>query len=142
MMRKALSSLGCLLLLGACAINQNVRPVATADVHALCVKHNNATFMTDFEKELQSQLQAKGLQVRTYLGDAPADCRYRLEYTANWQWDLAMYLTYLQIRVYDRDLLVGEANYDARGGGFNMAKFGHTSEKLRPLLDQLFPRAS
>lgn len=142
MIRTLAASIACAALLAACSISQNVRPVATSEVHLVCVKHNPDTFMKDFETEMQSQLKAKGMQARLYTGDAPAECRYRLEYTANWHWDMAMYLVFAQIRVFDRDMQIGEADYDARGGGFNMAKFGHTSDKLKALLDQLFPRAS
>jgi len=126
------------LLAAGCAITQNVRPVTASDIRSICIKHNAQTFMTDFESELRSQIEARGIKARMYDGEAPSECRYRLEYTANWHWDLAMYLVYADLRVYDRDLLIGEANYDARGGGANFGKFGHTGEKLKPLTEQLF----
>lgn len=129
------------LFAAGCSISQNVRPVNAPDIATICIKHNAETFMSDFEGELKAQVDAKGIKARVYVGDVPAECRYRLEYTANWHWDLAMYLVYADLRVYDRDLLIGEANYDSRGGGFNLGKFGHTSEKLKPLVEQLFKRS-
>ncbi|HET7730167.1 MAG TPA: Sbal_3080 family lipoprotein [Usitatibacter sp.] len=136
-----------LALLGAsavfaagCAITQKVQPVTVADITQLCVKRNPAVMMDGFIGELESQLRAKGMQVRVFDGARPSECRHHLEYTANWRWDLAMYLVYAELRVYESDLLVGQANYDARGGGGRMDKFGATAEKLRPLIDQLFPR--
>jgi len=128
------------LAISGCAITQSVRPVTSTDIPLLCVKKNSEVFMAQFVKELQSQIDARGIKTRIYEGDKPADCRYRLEYAANWRWDLAMYLAFADLRVYDNDLLIGEANYDARAGGGRPDKFGATKTKLRELVDQLFAR--
>jgi hypothetical protein len=128
-------------LLCGCAINETVSPVAVPNITSLCIHRNVQVFMPDFVGELKSQLEGKGMKARIYDGDMPTDCRYRIEYTANWQWDLAMYLSYANLRVFDNEnRLLGEASYDARFGGGRLDKFGHTAEKLRPLLDRLFPR--
>lgn len=129
------------LTLTGCAITQNVRPVTTAQIPMLCIKKNPAVMMSEFVTELESQVRAKGIQTRTYEGDAsPAGCKHRLEYTANWRWDLAMYLVFADLRVYEDDLLIGQANYDARAGGARMDKFGATATKLKGLVDELFAR--
>jgi hypothetical protein len=122
-----------------CAITQKVEPVKVAGISQVCLKKNPAVMMDGFLGELESQLKSKGMQVSVFDGAKPAGCRHHVEYTANWRWDLAMYLVFAEIRVYESDLLVGQANYDARGGGGRMDKFGPTNEKLRPLIDQLFP---
>jgi hypothetical protein len=126
--------------LAGCAITQNVRPVAAPDIALLCIKKNPDVLMSEFVTELKSQVEAKGMKALVYDAAAPADCRHRLEYSANWRWDLAMYLVFADLRVYDRELLIGQANYDARGGGGRLDKFGPTAGKLQRLLDELFAR--
>lgn len=128
------------LLLAGCAITQNVRPVTATRVEMLCIKNNKDVMMDGFLPELRKQVEAKGIRTQVYDAAPPADCRHRLEYTANWRWDLAMYLVYANLRVTEGDVTVGEATYDARAGGGNMSKFGNTADKMRPLIDQLFPK--
>jgi hypothetical protein len=60
-----------------------------------------------------------------------------MTYDVNWGWDLAVYLTYANLRIYEGLTPIGEATYDARDGDARFDKFGHTEEKLDPLLDQL-----
>ena len=128
------------ILASGCAITQNVRPVTTQDIPLVCIQRNPEVFMSDFVTVLKSQVEATGIKARIYDGSEPPECRYRLEYTANWRWDLAMYLAYADLRVYDKDLLIGEANYDARAGGGRPDKFGATAGKLKELVDKLFAR--
>jgi hypothetical protein len=128
------------LVLAGCAINQNVRPVAVTGITQVCIKANPQVMMDDFVKELRSQIEARGVRTSVYDGERPTSCRHHVEYTANWRWDLAMYLAFAKLDVYEDNLLVGQATYDALGGGFRLDKFGPTAEKLRVLVDQLFPK--
>ena len=91
-----------------------------------------------FLPELESQIHSHGIETSVYEGNIPEGCQYSLEYTANWAWDLAMYLTYLHIEIREDGNVIASADYDARRGGGNMGKFGHTADKMRPLLDQMF----
>ncbi len=94
--------------------------------------------MEGFHAELVRQIEARGIGARSYDGTVPAGCRYSVQYTANWRWDLAMYLSYAQVQVFDGSQLVGSATYDATQGGANMGKFGSTAEKISPLISELF----
>lgn len=98
--------------------------------------------MDGFQPEVQRQIEAKHIPTKVYTGARPAECSHYVEYTANWQWDMAMYLTYAEFRVYDARGLTGSAFYDARRGGGRLDKFGHTADKIRPLIDQLFGSVS
>jgi hypothetical protein len=95
-----------------------------------------------FQPEVQRQIEAKHIPTKVYTGARPAECSHYVEYTANWQWDMAMYLTYAEFRVYDARGLAGSAFYDARRGGGRLDKFGQTADKIRPLIDQLFDSVS
>lgn len=125
-------------VLSGCSITQVVEPVKATHLSALCILDNKDILMDEFQPEMQRQIAAKGIPTRVYLGTRPAQCSHYLEYTANWKWDMAMYLVYADLRVYDHSGIVGTANYNARNGGGRMDKFGRTAEKLRPLVDQLF----
>ena len=129
-----------LSILEGCAITQTIRPVAAGRISEICIQENPSVLMKAFPRELRSQIERKGIRTSTYTGDKPLACRHHLEYTANWRWDWAMYLAYADLRVYEDGLLVGQATYDALGGGANYGKFGSTSAKLKPLVDELFAR--
>jgi hypothetical protein len=135
----ALAVLG--LVLSGCSIKQTIDPIKTP-VSRVCVHENPKVLMDEFQPELEKQIQAKGFQTESYKDTQPNDCSHRLEYTANWAWDMAMYLTYADLRVFDRSGLAGKAIYDARSGGGRLDKFGRTAEKIRPLIDELFGSAT
>lgn len=67
-----------------------------------------AYLMAGFEPELISLIEARDIRTRVYSNEKPEDCRYHLEYTANWAWDLAMYLTFADIRVYENNHAPGK----------------------------------
>lgn len=125
------------LLVTGCTISQSVDPLAARPTE-VCIARNETVHMGGFHEELARQIQARGIAVRSFEGAVPDDCRHRVSYTANWRWDLAMYLQYAQIDVFDEDQQVGSAVYDATMGGANFGKFGPTSEKIAPLVAQLF----
>lgn len=125
-----------------CSISQTVDPIKPAQVSQVCVLDNKDILMDGFQPEVQRQIEAKNFPTKVYTGERPAECSHYLEYTANWQWDMAMYLTYAEFRVYDAKGLTGTAFYDARWGGGRLDKFGRTADKIRPLIDQLFGAVS
>jgi hypothetical protein len=121
-----------------CSITQTVDPIQPAQVSQVCVLDNKDIFMDGFQPEVQRQIEAKHIPTRVYTGARPAECSHYVEYTANWLWDMAMYLAYAEFRVYDAKGLAGSASYDARRGGGRLDKFGKTADKIRPLIDRLF----
>jgi hypothetical protein len=125
-----------------CSISQTIDPLEPAQVSQVCVLDNKDIFMDGFQPEVQRQIEEKHIPTKVYTGPRPAECSHYFEYTANWQWDMAMYLTYAEFRVYDAKGLAGSAFYDARNGGGRLDKFGHTADKIRPLIDQLFSSVS
>lgn len=127
-------------LLSACAITKNVRPVAASNITEVCIKTNPQVMMGDFLKELRSQVEQKGIKTSIYDGERPASCRHHLDYTANWRWDLAMYMVFAEINVYENGAPIGQATYDAHGGGLNLEKFGRTADKLKVMVDELFAK--
>jgi hypothetical protein len=129
------------LALSQCIISRGVTPAAgVASLRHLCVVTNPAVHMDGLHPEIVSQLQGMGYSVST-VPVPPMDGTVYLEYTANWKWDIAMYLSYFEATLKQQGSTLGAARYNARIGGMNPGKFGRTAEKIRPLLLQLMGKA-
>lgn len=139
MKKLILLSLVVVSFLSGCAITQNVVPVGNEiTIKKIYVLENPNVHMDGLLPELLAQLEQLGFEAESYTGQRPDDAQYYMTFTANWAWDMAMYLTYFQASLFDNGKHLGEVEYDARMGGANMGKFGKTAEKVRPLLEQLF----
>lgn len=133
------------LALASCSITRTIDPLPECEIREIYVLDNPEVMMEGFRVELERQLAERGLTTHVYTDAPPAECRYRLEYTANWKWDMAMYVSYIELRVYDHSERIGRAIYDSRRGGGRMDKFGSTADKLASVIEPLFasvnPRA-
>jgi hypothetical protein len=130
---------GVLLLLGACAIHQKVDPVPRMNAREICII-DNPKVREGFLEAYRRALDHKGFQTRVLDKSAtPDECPLTSTYTANWRWDLALYLAFANITVYADGRKVGRAVYDSLGGGGNPAKFINAEKKIQELVDQLFP---
>lgn len=124
-----------------CAISQHVMPVDSGTkIKKIFVLNNERAHMKELVNEIVSQLKGLGFESESYQGDRPENAMHYITYTANWQWDMAMYLTYFKATLYEDGRVLGEVEYDARSGGGNMNKFGKTAEKIRPLLEELLSK--
>ena len=136
---RALLILPLLVLATGCTINRKVSPIAPGTaIQTIAIQKNQKVLMDGFHPELVSQIEQLGFAVESYDRMPPESTPFHLVYTANWQWDMAMYLTYFQAIVMKDGKKIGEAEYDARRGSGRMDKFGGTADKIRPLLIDLF----
>jgi hypothetical protein len=128
-----------LLFLSGCSIVRTVDPITTK-ISDICIKRNPKVFMAGFLPELQTQIESYGISTRVFDDTAPNDCPFQLRYTANWAWDVTMYLTYAEIAVYENvhKQRIGRGIYDARDGGGRLDKFGPTANKLKTITEPLF----
>ena len=127
------------LVSSACSIKQEVVPIPDGTtIGTLYVQKNEDLHMKEFHSTLVSQIEQTGTNVITCGDSWPADATYRMSYTANWSWDMAMYLAFFHADVFEGDQIIGSAEYNAKGGGANMSKFGATENKIRPLILELF----
>ena len=123
--------------LSACSIKQKIDPIEVTSATEVCIVENKDVregFLKEFEKVLQ-QKQIKYRLIQEL--DAQNGCEWTATYTANWAWDLALYMVYAEIKVFYQGKLDGEAIYDARMGGANMNKFIDAEPKIRELVEQL-----
>ncbi len=129
------------LSLGGCAITQNVSPVEPFDGKEICVIENPAVVQAAFLPTYQQKLEAKGYTVRVLPAAAKVtDCPVTSTYTANWRWDLALYMAFADLRIFTNGKQAGQATYDSLSGGANLNKFIKADEKIGELVDQLFAR--
>ena len=127
--------------LSACTIKQEVTPVSVASIQELCLRENPEIAQAAFEPALIRQIESRGVVVRS-IGprEGWGECQHLATYTARWQWDIALYLSFVDITVSRRDgNVVGRANYNTTQGGLNLDKFGKTEDKLAVLVARLFP---
>lgn len=127
-----------LFMASSCSIVKNVNAVPPGKtIDKIYVARNKNVKMDGLQPEVLEQLRSLGFKTDTYEGAPPADAVYTLVYTANWHWDMAMYLTYFQATILENGKVLGRVEYDATRGGGRMDKFGKTAEKIRPLLMDL-----
>lgn len=133
-----------LLSVSGCSIKQNVTPAALNPVAApeICMIPDSG-LRAGFHTVYREQLMRKGFKVReTTPGADLGACALSTRYTANWAWDLAMYMVYADIRVFQDGRQVGQATYDAKWGGGRLDKFIDAENKIIELTDQLFPQGA
>lgn len=128
------------IFLASCTtVRQTVKPVENYTYKEICVIDNPKVAQKNFLKAYKTALEKKGFVVKILdEGTNILHCDNTSTYTANWSWDLALYLTYVKLKVYEKGEVSGEAVYKlVRGGGFS--KFINAEEKINELVGQLFP---
>jgi len=138
-MRSAAGIVALVTTLSGCAIHQTVTPVQRFEDKEICLIENPSV-RTGFLQAYKAALSNKGYMVRQLPATAAITaCRITSTYTANWSWDMAMYMSFAEIKVFDNGRPSGAALYDAKGGGANMSKFIAADKKIGELVNQLFP---
>lgn len=132
------------LAMSGCSIKQNVAPAAlSADPPPEICLIPAQGLRAGFNTVYTAQLRSKGFQTRELPpGSAPDTCPLSTTYIGNWAWDLALYMYFADIRVYENGRQVGQAQYDASWGGGRLDKFIDAQNKITELTNQLFPNAS
>jgi hypothetical protein len=113
-------------------------PPANTQITELCIIDNPKVLMNGFYPELKRQIESYGIKTQHWTGYNPDGCRYWLDYTANWRWDLIMYLIYAELKLYDKQTLIGRAIFD--NTGFGPRHYGSADEKLNHLTQALFDK--
>lgn len=124
-----------------CSIKQTVTPAEmSAELMPEICMIPAIGLRAGFNVTYQQQLTAKGFKTRQLApGSSPNRCPLSTTYTGSWGWDLALYMKYADIRVYESGRQVGQAEYDARWGSGRPDKFISAENKIAELTHQLFP---
>ena len=136
-----LTILGCafVMLVSSCSITQDINPYQATDINEICIIEDTAV-RSGFLRAYKKALQEKGY--RTKILDENSnhdDCELTTTYTGRWSWDMALYMAYAEIRVYRDGVKKGEAIYDATGGAGLPKKWIKAEEKIKELVNLLFP---
>ncbi|MDQ0669178.1 MULTISPECIES: Sbal_3080 family lipoprotein [Pseudomonas] len=129
------------LTITGCSIKQTVAPATLSndqppEICLIPAEGLRAGFNTTYT----AQLRSKGFQTREVAaGSPPSVCTLSTTYIGKWTWDMALYMYYADIRVYEQGRQVGQAEYDASWGGGRLDKFIDAQNKIIELTDQLFP---
>lgn len=125
------------VFLSACSIQQTVEKAEIPKGNALCIVENSDV-RDGFLKEFKSNLQSRNIPYQVVAsGAVPDSCIWTATYVANWTWDLALYMSYAEIKIFNRGQLDGRAVYDSRKGGANLDKFIDAETKINELLNEL-----
>lgn len=139
MLKRTIVPFLALAALPGCAIHQSVKPVERFSDKQVCVIEN-LSVKAGFIEAYKRALTEKGYVVKQLPSSASIiECNITSTYSANWRWDLALYMAFAEIKVYNNGKPVGEAKYDSQRGGGNMGKFIDADKKIRELVNQLFP---
>jgi hypothetical protein len=133
-MRNLLVLLATSLLLCQCNSTQYTGSAPNPPLTKLAIVKNTKLHMSGMQPEVVKQVQEMG--IATILVDAPPVTNEPyLTFTANWAWDLAMYLRYFKAELHQGGQVTGSVEYKTSGS--DMSKFGHTDAKIRPMLRKL-----
>jgi len=92
-----------------------------------------------FTDTYRAALQEKGFTVKQLPpASNPSDCHLSTQYIAQWKWNLTIYMSYVEIKVYEDGRMIGKALYDARIAGLD--KYINAEDKIREMVNELFPQ--
>jgi len=128
-----------ILMFSACSIKQEVKPVKIMDNKKICIIEDKAV-REGFLETYRKVLTEKDFSVKLLDKDAALDsCKLVSTYMGKWSWDLAIYLSYAEIKVYEDGKIIGSVLYDSTSGGGNIfKKFVNGENKITELVNQLF----
>lgn len=126
------------LMIG-CTIRQDVKPVPP-NLDKTIGLIPNPRVRDGFHNSYRDALRSRGYVVEVLTEDATISSRpLTTRYIARWSWDMALYMAFADIEVFHNSELVGRATYDARRGSWTFGKFISADEKVKELVELLFP---
>jgi len=127
-----LLGLSCLLLC-QCSSVRFSGPAPNPPITQLSVVNNDDVHMGDFQEQLVDQIRAMGIST-TVVSTPPQGNMDYLTYTANWRWDLGMYLRYFKATLHRGQTATRSVVYE----NVNVfTKFGEAENKVRVPMRQL-----
>jgi hypothetical protein len=132
-MRTIITALLIAASLAGCASKQEIEPAEIPQGSQVCIAEN-PDVRAGFLVELKKVLDEKSIDYIVTDIDSARDCEWHVTYVARWNWDVALYMAYAEIKVFHYGLLDGTAFYD---GTLAINKFIDSEPKIRELVNQL-----
>ncbi len=127
-----LLGLSCLFLC-QCKTVSVTGPVPNPPIKHLALVNNEDVHMDDFQSQLVDQIRAMGIHT-TVVTAPPGNADY-LTYTANWRWDIGMYLWRFTATLHRPQGQVRSVMYG--NTGLDLRKFGEAQDKIREPMRQM-----
>lgn len=126
--------------LGACTINRETTIYHAFEVEnqKICVIENKNIKYPQFTGVLLNELEKKGF--KPSLVTEELNCPLTLKYTADWEWDMAYYLTDVNLDIYSYKKQMANSKYHVTGGKHNgllWYKYRRSITILGQMLDEL-----
>ncbi len=86
-------------------VSNPAKPMNQADLvklRTICIEHNVDVSIPSFEDYIVEGLARHGIKSQTYKGVMPAHCENKLTYVGLRSWDLANYVSVINLKVYDK----------------------------------------
>lgn len=131
-----------LLFLSACQSAISVKPIASSvAIQHACIEENTKAEVQDFLQVVRDGFDRNGIPTEVYTGIPPANCEYKVTYTATNRWELlyGVFLAHATIRIEKEGRYVAAATYDF-SSGFSSAKSHSTRENMDPLIDEMLKK--
>jgi len=141
-MKKLVLVFGALVILfSGCSIKREVKPVGKEIDKEVCIIEDTSV-RQGFLQTYEQTLEQMGYKVKIIAqGSDKSACKTTSTYMGKWSWDLAIYLSYARINVYQDGELIGTALYDSRGGDARIFdKFGEGEEMIKSLVEELYKK--
>ena len=110
-------------------------------IHQICSVNNPKVLVKDFVPVVQSRVQHHGIVSRVVEGSEASACTYQLQYSAKRSWDFTPYMSWAELKLYQNEVLIANAEYKLVGkGGLSLTKWQSVETKMTPVIDQLFAK--
>jgi len=126
------------LSLSACT-SINVTPIGESlSFSHICIEDNPKVMVNDFVDTISDLFHDHQITSEVYSGDIPSHCEYTMKYTALQSWDMSMFLSHAELRLFRGRHKIGNAIYHLNmRGGWDFSKWNSTRKKMTPVINEL-----
>lgn len=108
-------------------------------IDLICIQENTDVTFSGFLEAIKNRIEYHNIETFVYPNHyKPERCEYTLWYTALRSWDLVLYLSHAELRLFKNDQIIANATYHLNGkGGLTFSKYASTASKMDPVIDKL-----
>lgn len=111
---------------------------ATYNIKHVCIEENPKVIVSQFLGVIEDGFQNHSITTEVYVGERPSHCEFNLTYTALQSWDITLYLSHAEFRLFKNNSRIAYAEYHLKGkGGFALNKWAGVKSKISPVIDGL-----
>lgn len=123
-------------------VSNTIRPLNQTQVKNLdvvCIENNPLVTVPSFENDIREGFANHNIRTLTYKGTKPAQCKNHLTYIGLRSWDLGMYLSAIDLKLYDnKNELIAQVDWKQNGAALN--KWRNSKGKVFDAVDLLLDK--